>query len=493
MWRVSGECAAREWMLELSYVIRDKETQEIEAFLRKTADGDGYMDTLIRQTDGTKWEKSQIEGTCRKDYLTGLDRYEVFLEKLEKQIEKLGDGRIAITYTDIKHFKYINDTYGYQVGDALLKDFVKEMITDNETLLCCSRVYSDNFVSANILREDMQNEELRDFIHGLNLEREAMFREKYLNSRLQFCTGISIIDKNSRSLDAETAVSNANLARKVAKEMDDDCCVLFDNSMMEGIRREVEITSRVPKAIANHEFQVYYQPKIETETMRLIGAEALVRWQKPDGTFIYPDQFIPLIERSGQVVDVDYYVYREAFKFIAGRLAEGKEVVPVSLNVSRIHLNKMHILEYVKDLFEEYKIPAGLVEFELTESIYLDNTEKALDLVNGLHNLGAKVSMDDFGSGYSSLNLLSRLPIDIIKLDRVFLKEDTLKESDKIIISCVVEMARRLCITSLCEGVETPEQSDYLKEIGCQIQQGYYFSKPVPQGEFEQFMDKQEQ
>lgn len=445
------------------------------------------MDTLTGKINEDRTQTGEIN---MKDSLTGLDRYEVFLEKLEKEIERIGDARISIVYTDIKHFKYINDTYGYQVGDALLQDFVKEMIQNNESMICCSRVYSDNFVAANILREDLTNEQFKNLIHEINLEREAMFREKYLNSRLQFCTGISIIDKNSRSLDAETAVSNANLARKVAKEMDEDCCVLFDQSMMEGIKREVEITSRVPKAIANHEFKVYYQPKIETETLRLIGAEALVRWQKPDGTFIYPDQFIPLIERSGQVVDVDYYVYREAFKFIAGRIAAGKSVVPISLNVSRIHLNKMHILEYVRELFEEYQIPSGLVEFELTESTYLDNTEKALELVKGLHNLGTKVSMDDFGSGYSSLNLLSRLPIDIIKLDKVFLREDTLQESDKIIISCVVDMAKRMSITSLCEGVETPEQSDYLKEIGCQIQQGYYFSRPIPQEEFEQFMDQ---
>ena len=141
-------------------------------------------------------------------------------------------------------------------------------------------------------------------------------------------------------------------------------------------------------------------------------------------------------------------------------------------------------------MLEEYKIPSGMIEFELTESIYLDNTERALELVKGLHKLGTKVSMDDFGSGYSSLNLLSRLPIDIIKLDKVFLRENALQESDKIIISCVVDMAKRLSITSLCEGVETPEQSDYLKEVGCQIQQGYYFSRPIPQKEFEEFMDQ---
>ena len=426
-----------------------------------------------------------------KDTLTGLDRYEVFLEKLQQELDLIGDDNIVVIYTDIKHFKYINDTYGYKVGNALLKEFVAEFTNNNRLLVGAARVCSDNFVAANRISADgYTKESFREMIRRRNQEWETKFREKYLNSRLQFCTGISIVNKNSRSLDAETVVSNANLARKVAKEMEDDCCVLFDQSMMEGIKREVEITSSIPKALANGEFKVFFQPKIETDTLHLMGAEALLRWQKPDGSYIYPDEFIPLIERSGQIVDVDYYVYREVFRFIAKRLQEGRKAVPISLNVSRVHLNKMHILEYVKELFEEYQIPYSMVEFELTESIYLDNTERALELIKGLHNMGTKVSMDDFGSGYSSLNLLSKLPIDIIKLDKVFLKEGDLQESDKIIISCVVDMAKKLQIMSLCEGVETMEQSNYLKEVGCQMQQGFYFSRPIPQEVFEKFIDE---
>lgn len=430
--------------------------------------------------------------TDMKDVLTGLDRYEVFLEKLEKEIENVGDDRIVIIYTDIKHFKYINDTYGYKVGDTLLRDFVGEFMKQKASILCAARVYSDNFVTAGRIPADgLSNEEFRDIIYQTNLEREIKFREKYLNSRLQFCTGISVIDKNSRSLDAETAVSNANLARKVAKEMEEDCCVLFDQSMMEGIRREVEITSSIPRALSQKEFQVYFQPKIDTDTLSLIGAEALVRWQKADGAFVYPDEFIPLIERSGQIVEVDYYVYRQVFSFLADRLKEGKRVVPISVNVSRVHLNRMHILEYVKELLEEFQVPCSLVEFELTESIYLEDTERALELIKGLHKIGFKISMDDFGSGYSSLNLLSKLPIDIIKLDRVFLKEGEMQENDRIIISCVVDMAKRLKITSLCEGVETQEQCDYLKEVGCQMQQGFYFSRPIPQEVFEKLLEEE--
>ncbi|MCX4341113.1 MAG: GGDEF domain-containing phosphodiesterase [Lachnospiraceae bacterium] len=425
-----------------------------------------------------------------KDALTGLDSYEVFLGKLQKEIDTIGDDKIGIIYTDIKHFKYINDTYGYKVGDSLLKEFVDELMQGGEYILCSSRVYSDNFVAANRIKKGTcSNEEFREMIYQINRDWEAKFREKYLNSRLQFCTGISIVDQDSRSKDAETAVSNANLARKVAKEMEHDCCVLFDQSMMEGIRREVEITSGIPRALEKKEFQVYFQPKMDTDTLDLIGAEALVRWKKPDGRFIYPDEFIPLIERSGQIVDVDYYVYREVFRFLAERIKEGKKVVPISLNVSRMHLNRTDFLTYVESLLKEFQMPCSLIEFELTESIYLENTEAALELIKGLHNMGIKVSMDDFGSGYSSLNLLSKLPIDIIKLDKVFLKEGEMQESDRIIISCVVDMAKKLHITSLCEGVETQEQSDYLKKVGCQMQQGFFFSRPIPREDFENIME----
>ncbi len=429
-----------------------------------------------------------------KDILTGLDRYEEFLKKLDLEIKKLDDYRIAIIYTDIKHFKYINDTLGYQRGDMLLKEFVTQVTKDNSHMLCAARVVSDNIVLAVRLENNISNDNFREFIHQSNREMEDKFREEYLAARLKFCTGISFIEKNDRSLDPATAVSNANLARKMAKEMKDDCCVVFDRRMVEGIKKEVEITSSLSKAIANGELKVYYQPKMETGSLRMEGAEALIRWQKPDGRFIYPDEFIPFIERSGQIVELDYFIYREVFKIIAGRMRENKPIVPISVNVSREHLSKMEILPYVRSLFEEYRIQPNLIEFELTESIYIENTEKALQLIEGLHEMGTKVSMDDFGSGYSSLNLLSRLPIDIIKLDKVFLQdeeaENRLKENDKIIISCIIDMARKLSITSLCEGVETPEQSDYLSQIGCELQQGYYFSRPIPESDFEIFIDQ---
>ncbi|MDE5933848.1 MAG: diguanylate cyclase [Lachnospiraceae bacterium] len=204
-----------------------------------------------------------------KDILTGLDRYEEFLRKLDEEIRKLDDYRIAIVYTDIKHFKYINDTLGYQRGDMLLKEFVNQVTKDNSHMLCAARVVSDNIVLAVRLENSVSNDDFREFIHQCNREMEDKFREEYLAARLKFCTGISFIEKNDRSLDPATAVSNANLARKMAKEMKDDCCVVFDHRMVEGIKKEVEITSSLSKAIANGELKVYYQPKMETGSLRM--------------------------------------------------------------------------------------------------------------------------------------------------------------------------------------------------------------------------------
>lgn len=427
-----------------------------------------------------------------KDTLTGLDKYEDFIADLDKEISRLGERRIAIVYTDIKHFKYINDTYGYERGDMLLNEFVQLATRDNPYMLCAARVYSDNIVTASLLKKETTDNQFRDIIHQTNLDFEGRLQKSYPDAKLKLCTGITIISRENKNIDAATAVSNANLARKISKEMPNERCVLFNDKMLDSIKKEVEITSSLSNAIENGEFLVYYQPKVETESLKVIGAEALIRWQKPDGRFIYPDEFIPLIEHSGQIIELDYFVYREVFKFISAQLRDNKPIVPISVNVSRVHLHKLEILSYVKSLFEEYRIPPNLLEFELTESVYIENIDRAIELAEGIHAMGARVSIDDFGSGYSSLNLLSRMPIDIIKLDKIFLKEgengNPLKESDKIIISCVIDMAKRLRITSLCEGVETLEQSNYLSEIGCEIQQGYYFSKPISQSEFESFI-----
>jgi len=423
-----------------------------------------------------------------KDALTGLDSYDEFIPKLQNLIDNLDDKIIVIDYSDIKHFKYFNDTYSYKTGNDLLADYARLLCSDNKNFRYSSRVVSDNMVTVGLY--ELQDEEiLHQQVCTRNMLIENELRLKYKCNRLRICTGMYFITKENNNIDAETVISNCNLARKIAREnAREDSVVIFKEEMSSRINHEIEILSTIDSAIVNNELIAYYQPKVNSETGQVSGAEALVRWKKPDGTIIYPDQFVPIIERSGQIIEVDYFMYREVFKFIANRIKAGKKVVPISINVSRQHFKKLEIINYVKSLQAEYNIPSKYIEFEITETVCMTDTIKAIKFIRMFHEMGFKVSMDDFGSGYSSLYLLSELPIDLIKMDKCFLQTQDLKSKEKVIISNVINMTHELDIKTLCEGVETTEQSEFLKSVGCDIQQGFYFSRPITSEKLESLL-----
>ena len=423
-----------------------------------------------------------------KDSLTGLDSYEEFVPKLQSLIDNLDEKIIVIDYSDIKHFKYFNDTYSYKTGNELLADYAKLLINNKENFLYGSRVVSDNMVTVGLYDFD-DKDELHQQICLRNTLIENALRKKYKCNRLRICTGMYFIDKNNNNIDAETVISNCNLARKIAREnAREDSVVIFKEEMSSKINHEIEILSTIDSAIKNNELITYYQPKINSESGTICGAEALVRWKKPDGTIIYPDQFVPIIERSGQIIQVDYFMYQQVFQFISERFKAGKSIVPISINVSRQHFKKLEIINYVKSLQRVYDIPPQYVEFEITETVCMEDTAKAMNFIRTFHEMGFKVSMDDFGSGYSSLYLLSELPIDIIKMDKCFLQSEDLQDKERVIISNIINMTHQLDITALCEGVETSQQSEFLTSVGCDIQQGFYFSRPVTGAKFQEIL-----
>ncbi|MBR6238122.1 MAG: EAL domain-containing protein [Lachnospiraceae bacterium] len=418
------------------------------------------------------------------DLITCLDPYDIFITKLKNAVDDIGDRIIPIVYSDIKHFKYFNDTYGYKLGDDLIAEFAELVCKDN-SYITGARVVSDNIVTAGYVSNKIPRDDMLKHIRQVNDEIEEYLCKKFKCRRISIATGVYFITAESKDINVETAISNANFARKQAKESKDESVIFFDDTMAERINRELDILASIKDALSDKELMPYYQPKVNSITGLIEGAEALVRWRKPDGTFIYPDQFIPAIEKSGQITDVDYYMYEEVFRFIKNRLDNGEPIVPISLNVSRAHLTTLNIIGKIKDLLVKYPIPTEYVEFELTETSCMENPDSARQFIDAMHELGIKVSMDDFGSGYSSLNLLSEIPFDIIKLDRTFLKSKIPESKERIIISSIVTMSRELGMKSLCEGVETEGQSIFLKNIGCNTQQGFLFSKPIPQTEFE--------
>lgn len=431
---------------------------------------------------------SELRNSNDIDPLTGLISFRAFNEKLDERLsDLLSDSTVVVIYSDIHHFKYINETYGYKKGDELLKLVADTMsAAAEENGIMVSRVHSDHFVSTSPISEELIPS-FGEFIHEQNQLLSKKLKEICPDVRVRIVTGICYI--HSSSMTSATAIANANLARKNAKRDNIRKPVVFADDMMEEIKYQEWLSNELPKAIGNHDLKVYYQPKINCADDSLYGAEALVRWQKQDGSFIYPDQFIPIFEKNGNITDVDFFVYREVFRYIRRRLDAGLPVFPISMNVSRVHFRSNRIIPYIEELLEEYKVPPELVEFELTENIYMKNLGKAEEFINTCRDHGIQVSMDDFGSGYSSLNLISTLSIDTLKIDRIFLKNDTLSDNDKTVIGSIITMAKQLGMKVICEGVETELQTAFLKNTQCDQIQGYYYAKPMAEEDFDRFVE----
>lgn len=423
-----------------------------------------------------------------KDPLTGFMTFSAFTEQLDERLLEMLDGSpIAVVYIDIHHFKLINDTYGFRKGDELLKiaaQAIYDGISKYADIIIC-RAHADYFITAANVPENVIPF-FDKFVQEQNETICSLMHEACPDVRVRVNTGIYYV--KDPNITASTAVAYANLARKTAKKTNMNKPLVFSDEMMEEIRYHEYLNNELPKAIRNHDLKVYYQPKVNCLDDTLYGAEALIRWQKPDGSFIYPDQFIPVFEKNGNIEDVDFYVYRQVFKYIRKRLDEGLPVFPISMNVSRVHFQQDNIIPYIKSLFEEFDVPPYLLDFELTENIYMNNFDRADELIKYCRDYGMKVSMDDFGSGYSSLNVISNLSIDTLKIDKIFLKHSELSDNDKAVIESIIAMAKRLGMKVICEGVETEAQTVFLKKAQCDQIQGYYYGRPMDEESFNKFV-----
>jgi diguanylate cyclase (GGDEF)-like protein len=427
----------------------------------------------------------QLEQIASYDSLTRLPT----LKKLKQNMAEIlreHPQRYAVIYWDILNFKFINEMYGVHAGDRVLCDlseFLKHNLNTENCLL--ARKSSDKFIGFCPAGE---KEALRDWIRRLNVEFHRQQNEKNHLMNLRVVSGIYIMEKGD--MDISLSLDRANIARKAAKTEVSEACKFYDEKMEEAIRRELEILNIMEDALENQEFVVYYQPKMGLNEEDTTGAEALVRWRRPDGRLISPGEFVPLFERNGFIVQVDFFVYDEVCRTLHRWLDEGRKVVPVSVNVSRVHLNDDNFVDKLKELVDSYHIPRELLELELTESLFLDNTKTTLATMQRLRELGFHVSIDDFGSGYSSLSLLKDMATDVIKLDKEFFANGEMQKEEKIVVSNIINMAKQLNMKVLSEGIETKDQMDFLKEINCDMVQGYYYAKPMPLQEFEQFLKK---
>jgi EAL domain-containing protein (putative c-di-GMP-specific phosphodiesterase class I) len=253
----------------------------------------------------------------------------------------------------------------------------------------------------------------------------------------------------------------------------------YDQLIQKSIEKEMMIESRMEEALIKKEFLMYLQPKYDTITEQIVGAEALVRWQTPE-ELLFPDSFVPIFERNGFISKLDMYMLEQVCLLQRRRLNDNKRVVPISVNQSRLLLYNPSYVDTLIDLVDRYEIPHYLIELEITETVVFEDKMVAIKTFKQLLDRGFKISMDDFGSGYSSLNMLKDIDVNIIKIDRAFLEDFINTERGKKVMFSILGLIRELNLISVAEGVETKEQLDFLKEAGCHWVQGYYFSRPVP-------------
>ena len=385
---------------------------------------------------------------------------------------------IGFIQFDIRQFKIVNDLYGEIVGDEIL-DFIRHKLNE----VCGDRQYfinlrSDVFM---VVTEYNAEEELVEFIQKLDARISS-----YKNVKLKMTYGVYTVE--DKEMELRQMEDRAAMARKAAKQNAVSNILFYKEQFKESLYNRKFIEENMQAAITERQFMMYLQPKYSIAKNEIIGAEALVRWRHPERGMIFPDQFIPIIEENGFIREVDYYMWGEACRFIKRCEKEGIKTCPISVNVSRVHLRDNECINVLSDLIKSTAIPREMLELEITESV---DDQAVSRKAYQLKDEGYTLLMDDFGSGYSSLNILLETPFDVIKLDKRFMESMMLSGKGKLILEQVVSMANKLGLGLLAEGVETKEQVDLLQSIGCDQVQGYYYAKPMPAEEFFELLKKQ--
>lgn len=389
--------------------------------------------------------------------------------------------KFVLIHLDIDKFKIINQMHGHNTGDKILSK-IGNVLNENLRDDVYGKEDGDNFLI--LMKYDGDINKNIKKINNIVNQIENLKVWKKINIKPIVSTGIYII-RNDENIF--TAIDNSKIAKENIKGGYKSDIAIYNGLKNSKQFMENRIENDMLDALTNNEFKVYLQPKINLKNGFIIGAEALARWEHPTLGLLQPSKFIPIFERNGFIVMLDKYIFEEVCILLKKWFYEGYNAVPVSVNVSRIQFNEKNFVQDYNEIKDKYEIPDKLIEIEITESVVFNNIENVFAIMRAFKNNGFEISMDDFGSGYSSLGLLRQMPIDTIKLDKVFLNHFD-DDNAKIIINDVIKLAKNLKLNVVSEGVETNLQADFLKNVGCDVAQGYTFSKPVPINEFENFI-----
>lgn len=431
--------------------------------------------------------KKKLEQIAYEDDITDGKTQGWFEQNFQEILfNKLPHETYCMIYANVQKFKLINDREGRKGGDRLLRE-VNEALSSILMIgeIMC-RLSADHFA---LLLKYNTEENLKDRLKKAQLYLNSIAvgaNQKKLGVKMTF--GVYII--KSPNLDLTTMLDRANIARiNIIKSSGKDMVYrIYDDTMRYKMLREKELEEKMMEALDRKEFVVYLQPKVELTNETVIAAEALVRWKGEEG-IIFPDEFIPLFEKNGFIAQLDLYVFEIVCCLLRKWIEEEKPIVTISVNLSKVNLEIPNFFQHYEAILKREKVPPEYIEFEFTETTVYDNTETLAETIDYIHSIGCVCSMDDFGSSYSSLNLLKDVDVDILKLDKAFFRETArLNHRDLDIVEGIVEMAKKIHLKTVAEGVEQAEQIEFLKKIKCDMVQGFYYAKPMPIENFETFI-----
>ena len=427
------------------------------------------------------FETRQLIQDTERDPLTGLYNREFFFSYAEQFDQHHPETEMDAIMLDIDHFSTINERYGREYGDnvlRLLSERVKEIVHEAGGIVC--RKEADIFLVYCPHREDYKS----------IMDNSTMSMDDALGDNTHVRLRMGIYSNVDKSLELERRFDRAKMAADTVRNSYTRNIAIYDDALHQSELYLLQLIEDFPRAIEEKEFKVYFQPKynIRSEKPVLSSAEGLVRWVHPELGMISPGVFIPLFEENGLIQKLDRYVWREAARQIREWQDTLGFTVPVSINVSRVDMADPDVVKTLLNIIYEFQLNPSDLHLEVTESAYAEDADQIIEIVKQMRSVGFTVEMDDFGSGYSSLNMLSTLPIDVLKMDMKFIQSSGSPEKNMEMIGIIIDIAQHLSVPVVAEGVETQQQLDALKELGCDIVQGYYFSPPVPAEKFEEFL-----
>jgi len=477
---------------ECKFIDKNKNNKDIFITFAKIS-GTRKNVVSIADISELKEAERQIHHQAFHDSLTNLPNRDLFMEHLIMAIKR-GKRRenyfFAVIYLDIDRFKLINDSLGHNIGDKLLVEFanrIQDLLRDIDTL---ARFGGDEFV---ILLEDIEDENYAVLIaERLQQSLKPPFEIKGNDIYAPASFGIVLNTKIYN--DPEIIIRNADAAMYHAKEKGRSQFKIFDKTLHEKALSLLQIETDLRKAIANKEFDLYYQPIVSLDNISIIGFEALIRWNHPTQGLVYPDSFIPVAEETGLIIPIGRWVLKKACRDLRRWDEQVKSKLPLfmSVNISSKQFLRPSLIDDIKEILDEAGLPPDQLKLEITETALMEDVHETIPLIQRLKDLGVQIVIDDFGTGYSSMSYLQQLPIDTLKVDQSFISriENNSDDENKNIVETIVSLALKLGLKVVAEGVETNKQHSVLSQMNCQMAQGFLFSKPLEKKKMDALIEK---